>query len=160
MAWLKRSAQNGNSYAAYRLVKEYLKDRDVAQALPWLNKAVEQENPYAQYLLGKLLWEGRDIPQDKEEAFYWLTQAADQGHKAAQFLLQQRDSPSPPSLLLSITRLLHHMGRIFEDRTHATASPHGQHVDRKLRQHIREKKLAMGHKADDHEEYHSPTMSM
>ena len=29
---------------------------------------------------------------------------------------------------------------------------HGQHTDRKLRLKIREKKIAMGHKSDDHEE--------
>ena len=43
------------------------------------------------------------------------------------------------------------MSRIFEDH----ALPHssaGLHVDRKLRRKIQEKKIAMGHKPDDHEE--------
>lgn len=54
-------------------------------------------------------------------------------------------------LLQSVSRLLHHMGRIFREETHLP--PAGvRFTDKKLRQRIREKKMAMGHKADDHEE--------
>ena len=53
--------------------------------------------------------------------------------------------------MLAATRLLYYMSRIFEDHTlpHSSA---GLHVDRKLRRKIQEKKIAMGHKPDDHEE--------
>ena len=53
--------------------------------------------------------------------------------------------------MLASARLLYHMSRIFEDHS----LPHsntGLHVDRKLRRKIQEKKIAMGHKPDDHEE--------
>ena len=39
-------------------------------------------------------------------------------------------------------------------------NPSGGHVESKLMRRIREKKIAMGHKADDHEEYQGPSMSM
>ena len=52
------------------------------------------------------------------------------------------------------------MGGIFQQNSAPPANPVGLRVDRKLRQRIREKKIAMGHKADDHEEYQGPTMSM
>ena len=56
-----------------------------------------------------------------------------------------------PSLFTSATRLLHHMGRIFQEQA---PPPSGgiSFVDSKLRRKIREKKIAMGHKPDDHEE--------
>ena len=55
-------------------------------------------------------------------------------------------------MLLSATKLLHHMGRIFQDNSVPPSPPGSQRVDRKLRQKIRQKKIALGHKPDDHEE--------
>ena len=56
------------------------------------------------------------------------------------------------NVFLSATRLLHHLSQIFRDNSVPPAVPVGQQVDRKLRRKIREKKIAMGHKPDDHEE--------
>ena len=53
-------------------------------------------------------------------------------------------------LLQSVTRLLHHMSRIFQEQAPAPAKGI-RFTDKKLRQRIREKKMAQGHKADDHE---------
>ena len=53
-------------------------------------------------------------------------------------------------LLQSVTRLLHHMSRIFQEQAPAPAKGI-RFTDKKLRQKIREKKMAQGHKADDHE---------
>ena len=150
--WLTQAAESGHEFAAYRLAKELLKDGNVTEALPWLTMSAEADNPYAEYLLGKLYWEGEDIPQDMEQAVYWLTQAAEQGHAYAQILLARQDSPSLPSAILAVNSLLHSIGRIFQDNTHVIDGTHGQHTDRKLRRRIQEKKIAMGHKPDDHEE--------
>ena len=55
------------------------------------------------------------------------------------------------SVFTSATRLLHHMGRIFQSQ--APPQTGGiSFVDSKLRKKIREKKIAMGHKPDDREE--------
>lgn len=61
------------------------------------------------------------------------------------------DMNDMPSLFASATQLLHHMGRVFQEQA---PPPSGgvTFVDSKLRQRIREKKIAMGHKPDDHEE--------
>lgn len=56
-----------------------------------------------------------------------------------------------PSVFLSVTKLLHHMSQIFQDNSVPPAVPTGHQVDRKLRRKIQEKKIAMGHKPDDHE---------
>ena len=123
--------------------------KDVAGAVRWLTESAEQGNQYAQYALGKLYLLGRDIPQDREASVRWFTLAAEQGNEYAQYFLDHMDDAPP--LFTSATRLLHHMGRIFQEQA---PSPSGgiSFVDGKLRRKIREKKIAMGHKPDDHEE--------
>ncbi|MDE6281944.1 MAG: sel1 repeat family protein, partial [Oscillospiraceae bacterium] len=152
LRWLTQAAERGNEYAAYRLGKELLKEGKVVDALSWFTVSAEAGNPYAEYLLGKLYWEGEAVPQDREQTVYWLTQAAEQGHAHAQILLERQDSASLPSAILAVNSLLHQMGRIFQDNAWPKDGTHGQRTDRKLRRRIREKKIAMGHKPDDHEE--------
>ena len=95
-----------------------------------------------------------------EQAVYWLTQAAEHGHTHSQILLERQDSSSLPSAILAVNSLLHSIGQIFRDNAQTIDSTHGQHTDRKLRRRIQEKKIAMGHKPDDHEEqgYIGPAM--
>ena len=54
--------------------------------------------------------------------------------------------------MLSVTRLLYHMGTVFRDQTPSPVVPGGIRIDRKRLAQLREKKIAMGHKADDHED--------
>ena len=78
-----------------------------------------------------------------------------------QCFLERQNASAAPEVFLAGTRLLHHMANIFQDNSLPKSSPGGiRYVDRKLRQREREKKIAMGHRADDHEEYTGPTMSM
>jgi len=153
LRWFRHSAEQGNQFAQYRLGKLMLggvgAERDTANALRWLTKSAEQGNQYAQYALGKLYLLGKDVPQNRDAAVRWFTLAAEQGNEYAQFFLDHMND-SPP-LFASATRLLYHMGRIFQEQ-----APHSaggiNFVDSKLRRKIREKKIAMGHKPDDHEE--------
>ena len=158
--WLESAAQNKNGYAAYRLGKEYLKGKivpkDTSRAMDYLTQSAEAGNQYAQYALGKLYLD----EHDQEQAHYWFTQSAAQGNSHAQFFLNRWDNLQPPSVMLAATRLLHHMSRVFQDQTPSPPVHGGIQVDRKLRAKIREKKIAMGHKPDDHEEYHGPSLSM
>ena len=158
--WLEFAVQNKNSYAAYRLGKEYLKGKvvpkDTARAMDYLIRSAEARNQYAQYALGKLYLEERD----QEQAHYWFTQSATQGNHYAQFFLNRWESLKPPSVMLATTRLLYHMSRIFQEQTPSPSIPSGIQVDRKLMARIREKKIAMGHKPDDHEEASQSSMQM
>ena len=61
---------------------------------------------------------------------------------------QRNDEHSSALLFRSVTRLLHHMSRIFQEQP-LLASP-VYHTDRKLLRKLREKKIAHGHKPDDH----------
>ena len=59
----------------------------------------------------------------------------------------------PPGLILNSTAsLLYHMGRIFQEQRPQPVAGIQAAVDSKLRRKIREKKIAMGHKPDDHGE--------
>ena len=109
-------------------------------------------------MLEELYLEGKYVPKDEETAVYWLAESANQGNNYARHLLAHRDQP--PSVLLSVTRLLYHIGSFFRDNAPPRPGPGAMSVDRKLRRKIREKKIAMGHKPDDHEEYQGPTMTM
>lgn len=163
--WLQQAADSGHEYAAYRLGKEYLTgeniSKDTTRSAAYLRQAAKQANPYAQYLLGKLYLMGEGVPKDKDAAQYWFSVAERNGHAYAGYFLdrmeRQEDLP-PPNILLSTTRLLHHMGNIFRDNAPHPAVPAGIHIDRKRLQRLREKKMALGHKWNDHEEQQSHNM--
>ena len=52
----------------------------------------------------------------------------------------------------AVVRMLRHMGNIFRDNTAKNNAYPETHIDRKRRKALLDKRLAMGHKADDHEE--------
>ena len=51
-----------------------------------------------------------------------------------------------------VLQLFHSMGRIFREQSASDAIQTGLHIDRKRHRMLREKRMALGHKADDHEE--------
>lgn len=57
-----------------------------------------------------------------------------------------------PTVGETVVRMLHHMSRIFEDSSKIDQIHRGLQIDRKRRQELQRKRLAMGHKPDDHEE--------
>ena len=67
-------------------------------------------------------------------------------------------TPSRPAqlpteyLLNSTIRLFHQMGQIFRDNAAPPSNPMGIRVDSKRRKKLMQKRLAMGHKQDDHEQ--------
>ena len=153
--WIKQAAENGNHFAAYRLGKEHLTGeviaKDTGKAVEWFTRSAGAGNQYAQYMLGKLYLTGQGVQQDQAQAMVWFGRSAVQGDQYAQFFLERQNTPHSPSIMLAVTRLLYHMSRIFEDHALPQSSA-GLHVDRKLRRKIQEKKIALGHKPDDHEE--------
>ena len=147
--WFSQSAEQGNQYAMYALGKLNQEVKNFPAALRWFKQSAELGNQYAQYTLGKLYLLGKEVPQGRDAAVRWFTLSAEQGNRYAQYFLDHMDDG--PSLFTSATRLLRHVGRIFQEQA---PPPSGgiSFVDSKLRRKLREKKIAMGHKADDHEE--------
>ncbi len=156
--WMKAAAQNGNDYAAYVLGKAYLTGKHVVKnldsATEYLHQAAQADNPWAQYLLGKLYLMDEGVERDEDTAYQWVQAAAKQGHTYAQFFvdrIEQQGQHILPSLLLSVTQLLHHMSNIFRDNASPAPISGGLHIDRKRRQELMEKRIALGNKPDDHE---------
>ena len=154
LEWLKRAWEGGSLRAGYLLAKEYLSGenaaKDVEHGLECLSACADEGYPGAQYLLGKLYLTGQEIPQDMEQAEYWLSQAAAQGNEYAGLLLERTEEPPMAGAALAVIRLLHSISCIFQENSLPKHSPVGMRTDRKLLQKIREKKIAMGHKPDDH----------
>ncbi len=153
LPWLEKAAQGGNPFAKYQLGKLLLTGtdtvpKDVEQVLELLTEYAEDGNQFAQYTLGKAYLLGQDIPQDQGQAVHWLKLSAEQGNQYAQFFLNRVYG----SIFSSTASLLYHMGRIFQEQRPQPMGGLRAAVDSKLRRKIREKKIAMGHKPDDHEE--------
>ena len=92
------------------------------------------------------------MPRNKEKAVPLLEAAAAQGNVYAQFLLEHLDSFRDPDVMLAATRLMHHLSRIFQEDYRKTSGGSGMgHMDRKRRRKLQEKRMAQGHKKDDHE---------
>ena len=164
--WLERSAEQGNPHAHYRLGKEYLKgevvEKDTPLGMNHIYTAALDGHAYAQYLLGKLLLQGQIMKQDREEGLRWLEKAAEQGHAYAQFFVERQSKQTPPNVMLGVSRVLHHMSRIFRDNALPQTNQGGLQIDRKRRKQLQRKRIALGHKANDHEEqqYGSWNMTM
>lgn len=152
--WLEAATGGGSSDAAYLLGKLYLpKDRE--KAVYYFEQAARQDNPCAQYMLGKIFLAEHNI----ERGMAYMELAAENGNECAWLFLNQRDSLTEPQLMLAATRLLYHMGRIFQDNLLPQTGA-VQHIDRKRRQKLQARRIAHGHKPDDHEEYQGPSMVM
>ena len=61
-------------------------------------------------------------------------------------------------LLNSTVRLFHQMGKIFRDNAAPSSNPMGIRIDSKRRKKLMQKRLAMGHKQDDHEQNYDQTL--
>ena len=162
--WFQKSAEQGHPYAQYALGKLLLSDdvevHDVEDGIRWLKRAAESGNQYAQYMLGKLYLMGQGVEYDKELGAYWLNRASEQGNVYAEALLQHQDSGRPPHVFLGVTRLLHHMSRIFQERSLPQSGPGGIQIDRKRLAQLQEKREAHGLKGNVYEEYKGPTISV
>lgn len=155
--WLQRAAEQKDQYARYRLGKLLLTGaagvpKDVGKAIRYLKDSADQGNQYAQYTLGKLFLLGREVKQDREEALRYLNQAAAQGNAYAKYFIDHKDDFAGASVGAALIRMLHQMSRIFRENAAQPAIYAGIQIDKKRRRRLQEKSMAMGHKADDHDD--------
>ena len=61
-------------------------------------------------------------------------------------------------LLNSTIRLFHQMGQIFRENAAPPSNPMGIRIDSKRRKKLMQKRLALGHKQDDHEQNYGQTL--
>ena len=152
---LRHASSQDNQFAQYQLGKMMLQGeetpKDVATAVHWLTVSAMHGNQYAQYALGKLYLLGKDVEKDKDSAAKWFQMAADQGNEYAQYFLKHMDDPVGQSPAAAVITLLHSLANIFREQSQFPTSGIVVAVDRKLLRKIKAKKIAQGHKADDHE---------
>ena len=89
------------------------------------------------------------VPRDKEKSLYWLGLSAAQGNVYAQYLMDNINNPHRPSVLLATTRLFHQLENLFREDYRRSAGA-ADHIDRKRRRKLQEKKQVQGHRRDDH----------
>lgn len=155
--WLRQAADQNDPYAQYRLGKLLLTGaegvpRDAVAAIKLLKDSAAQGNQFAQYTLGKLYLLGQEVQADREEALRYLVQAAAQGNTYAQYFIDHQEDFSGAAVGTAILRMLHQMSRIFRENAAQPAIYAGMQIDKKRRRRLQEKRMAMGHKADDHED--------
>ena len=150
LEYLEKSAEKGNSYAAYLAGKILLTDesvKDVKKAIRYFEIAAEQGNDYAQFQLGKLYLFGKEIPKDYDKAMEYLKASAENGNKYAENLQQSASSNRNWSTGMGVFRLFHHLSRLLQDKIDGSNGGRGL-IDRKLRRQINEKKEAQGLKLE------------
>ena len=155
--WLQKAATQNNQYAQYRLGKLLLigaddVPKDVDAAIRHLKDSAEQGNQLAQYTLGRLYLLGQEVKADHEEALRYLSQAAAQGNTYAQYFIDHQNDFNGVSVGTTVLRMLHQMSRIFRENAAQPAIYAGMQIDKKRRRRLQEKRMAMGHKADDHKD--------
>ena len=87
-----------------------------------------------------------DLPSSEGEQPTYEPLQSDVQHRAVGLTYD------PPTVGEAVVRMLHHMSRIFEDNSRTDRIHRGLQIDRKRRQELQRRRLAMGHKMDDQEE--------
>lgn len=155
MELLKRASSREHHFAQYQLGKLLLQGedvpKDVVAAVHWLTASAMHGNQYAQYALGKLYLLGKGVEKDKDRAAKWFQMAANQGNEYTQYYLKHMDDPMGQSPAAAVITLFHSLANIFREQNQLPSGGIMVAVDRKLLRKIKAKKIAQGHKADDHE---------
>ena len=179
--WFRRAAEAGHDFSQYALGKLLQSQKRMDEAVSRYEKAAAQDNSYADCWLGKLYFEGKAVSKDvpgavdnratSSPSMLWAGCISTDGRfrgtrinpGTGSLRWRNRETSTPssswrtsmthsPHMLLAATKLLHHLGQIFQDNSVPPAAPAGHGVDRKLLRKIRAKKIVMGHKPGDHED--------
>ena len=98
-----------------------------------------------------------DTPPDAETSSVSSTNPALANENTSSVASRPTQFPSE-YLLNSTIRLFHQMGQIFRDNAALPSNPMGIRIDSKRRKKLMQKRLAMGHKQDDHEQNYGQTL--
>lgn len=155
--WLRQAAEQNDPCAQYRLGKLLLTGaegvpKDIDAAIQLLKDSAAKGNQFAQYTLGKLYLLGQEMQADRVAALRYLVQAAAQGNTYAQYFIDHQEDFFSAAAGTAILRMLHQMSRIFRENAALPAIYAGMQIDKKRRRRLQEKRMAMRHKADDHED--------
>ena len=112
------------------------------------------KNHWASYQLGRIyLFGAKDIERDKEKAVEWFTKSANDGNEYAQDLLENMERYENAVLANTIFGLFANLSRCIEDDYTQKYKLVRRTVDSRLRRMISQKKLSLGIKEEQAQNY-------
>ena len=144
-----------NEYVQYALAKLYLQEEkyEIQKAVNYFGRSADK-NHWASYQLGRIyLFGAKDIERDKEKAVEWFTKSANDGNEYAQDLLENMERYENAVLANTIFGLFANLSRCIEDDYAQKYKSFKQTADCRLRRMIRQKKLSLGIKDEQAQNY-------
>lgn len=144
-----------SEYTQYALAKLYLQEEkyDIQKAVDYFENGADK-NHWASYQLGRIyLFGAKDIERDKEKAIEWFTKSANDGNEYAQAMLDNISKFENDLLVNTIFSLFVSLSRCIEDDYEQKYKSVRQTVDSRLRRMIRQKKLSIGIKDEQAQNY-------
>ena len=144
-----------SEYTQYALAKLYLQEEkyDKQKADNYFENCAAK-NHWASYQLGRIyLFGAKDIERDKEKAVEWFTKSANDGNEYAQDLLENMERYENAVLANTIFGLFANLSRCIEDDYAQKYKSFKQTADCRLRRMIRQKKLSLGIKDEQAQNY-------
>ena len=144
-----------NEYVQYALAKLYLQEEkyDIQKAVNYFENCAAK-NHWASYQLGRIyLFGAKDIERDKEKAVEWFTKSANDGNKYAQAILDNMAQIENAVLSNTIFGLFANLSRCIEDDYTQKYKSVRRTVDSRLRRMISQKKLSLGIKEEQAQNY-------
>ena len=144
-----------SEYTQYALAKLYLQEEkyDIQKAVDYFENGADK-NHWASYQLGRIyLFGAKDIERDKEKAVEWFTKSANDGNECAQAMLDNISKFENALLANTILSLFVNLSRCIEDDYAQKYKSFKQTADCRLRRMIRQKKLSLGIKDEQAQNY-------
>ena len=144
-----------SEYTQYALAKLYLQEEkyDIQKAVNYFENCAAK-NHWASYQLGRIyLFGAKDIERDKEKAVEWFTKSANDGNEYAQDLLENMERYENAVLANTIFGLFANLSRCIEDDYTQKYKLVRRTVDSRLRKMISQKKLSLGIKEEQAQNY-------
>ena len=144
-----------NEYTQYALAKLYLQEEkyDIQKAVNYFENCAVK-NHWASYQLGRIyLFGAAGLTKDKEKAVEWFTKSANDGNEYAQDLLENMERYENAVLANTIFGLFANLSRCIEDDYTQKYKLVRRTVDSRLRRMISQKKLSLGIKEEQAQNY-------
>ena len=144
-----------NEYTQYALAKLYLQEEkyDIQKAVNYFENCADK-NHWASYQLGRIyLFGAKNIERDKEKAIEWFTKSANDGNEYAQAMLDDISKFENDLLVNTIFSLFASLSRCIVDDYEQKYKSVRRSVDSRLRRMIRQKKLSLGIKEEQAQNY-------
>ena len=144
-----------NEYTQYALAKLYLQEEkyDIQKAVNYFENCADK-NHWASYQLGRIyLFGAAGLTKDKDQAIEWFTKSANDGNEYAQAMLDDISKFENDLLVNTILSLFVNLSRCIEDDYAQKYKSFKQTADCRLRRMIRQKKLSLGIKDEQAQNY-------